>query len=509
MATAYAAIVIDDDEDEDENDVPDIAVCEKETKINTLIEILNLSRDQSESALEAAGFDLKVAISAKLDHNPSRPTLSSSSSLKNIVQRSLTSQPVRGDAPQNKLLEKGLSPQWHSCFQNASTPFVDLDFPPTRISLDGRSTATESTTVISCHCQLPATSRTVQTDGPNYGRFYLACGRPRFNRRRNDKATSEKFEYKPCDFFQWDKDGSLGGYSNTGWSQLSWHAFVGPKYVVYRKGMGPDQVRQGAVGNCWFLSALAVVAEKAYLIEKVFPHCTTNDKGCYQVNLCLDGKWAPVMVDAHLPVVLEESTAKPKSLQKQDFRGVALQHGKVAFPAFCAIPQGQLWPALVEKAYAKAHGSYANLSGGFIAEGLADLTGAPFETIIFEAHDNHDRRDELWARLLSFSEAGFLMGVATSRGGDGLVGSHAYSVLKVQEIHGSMVGSQQKMTDFFGGSTSKKAKLDVGASQEKNTASSNSHGREETIRLIRIRNPWGKKGKSNMIRASVWLLNQF
>jgi hypothetical protein len=67
-----------------------------------------------------------------------------------------------------------------------------------------------------------------------------------------------------------------------------------------------------------------------------------------------------------------------------------------------------------------------------------------------------------------------------------------------------MVGSQQKMTDFFVGSTSKKAKLDVGASQEKNTVS-----RGETIRLIRIRNPWGKKGKFTMVCSSVWLLNQF
>jgi N-acetylmuramic acid 6-phosphate (MurNAc-6-P) etherase len=110
MATAYAAIVIDDDEDENENenDIPDIAVSEKETKIDILIEIMNLSRDQSESALEAAGFNLKVAISVKLDHNPSRPTAASSSSSKNVVQRSLISQPVRGNAPQNKILEKGL-----------------------------------------------------------------------------------------------------------------------------------------------------------------------------------------------------------------------------------------------------------------------------------------------------------------------------------------------------------------------------------------------------------------
>jgi hypothetical protein len=35
----------------------------------------------------------------------------------------------------------------------------------------------------------------------------------------------------------------------------------------------------------------------------------------------------------------------------------------------------------VEKAYAKAHGSYHAISGGYISEGLLDLTGCPTETI--------------------------------------------------------------------------------------------------------------------------------
>lgn len=481
MATADAAILIDDD----------AAVEENETKISTLIEILNISREQCQSALEAAGYDLQRAIAASLDHNPSRPIVESSSRVKNAIQQSLQmSHPIRQSVSKEVVSNtEELSPQWRSCFQMSATPFVDPDFPPKRASLDGRKAPAQSNNaVVSCCCKLPATSRTVQSDGPNFGRFFLSCGKPRFNRQRGDTSSSEND--KPCAFFQWDNNGTLGGYSSTRWSQISWHAFVGPQYAVYRKKMGPHQIRQGAVGNCWFLSALVVVAEKDYLVRKVFPHCMGNDKGCYQVNLCLDGKWTPVLVDAHLPVLLEDysAAAKPRSLQKQAFRGVALQNGKAALPAFCAIPQGQLWPALVEKAYAKAHGSYSNLSGGFIAEGLADLTGAPYETILFENKENSDSRNVLWARLLSFSEAGFLMGVATNRGGEGLVGSHAYSVLKVQELHGSKVGAQQKVTDFFSGKISKKAKLDVGKGQPS--------GLGETIRLVRIRNPWGKKGKA-------------
>jgi hypothetical protein len=130
---------------------------------------------------------------------------------------------------------------------------------------------------------------------------------------------------------------------------------------------------------------------------------------------------------------------------------------------------------LIEKAYAKAHGSYVQLSGGFIQEAFYDMTGAPTETIVFGACWDVE---ELWARLLSFGEAGFIMGVATSKGGDGLVGHHAYSVLQVIEVHDAVVGEQQKVTEFFTGST----ELEKDNKKQKTT-----------VRLVRIRNPWGKK----------------
>jgi hypothetical protein len=39
--------------------------------------------------------------------------------------------------------------------------------------------------------------------------------------------------------------------------------------------------------------------------------------------------------------------------------------------------QGELWPMLVEKAYAKMHGCYENIAQGSVAYALRDLTGIP------------------------------------------------------------------------------------------------------------------------------------
>jgi hypothetical protein len=439
-----------------------------------------------------------------------------------------------------------LSEQWHLCSQSAASlggSFVDPDFPPTSTSLDGRRLASRTPNdvpTIRCRCGLPAAAAVVQKDGPNYGRFYLTCGQNRVGVRKRrarvasmverkvpeeseEQSTQEKeeerhrhvpsnkvirnpYQKQPappqpstpspkktpstpssanskspsqrtnCNFFQWDPDGSRAGGYQTRYSLLHWHSFdaTNTPCCMVKSAFDPSQVRQGAIGNCWFLSALATVAEKAYLIENIMPHRELNAVGCYQVNLCLDGKWTPVIVDSHLPVVLERiSTRSTRSLpQLAEKGGLSLQQDLFVFPAFCAAFQWQLWPALVEKAYAKAHGCYAQLSGGFIAEGLQDLTGAPTEThFLFAA-------EHLWPILMTYQRQGFLMGVATARGGDGLVGGHAYSILDVIQLDDMIVGDQSKVTDYFGQDSQKSAKV---------------LEQRQTIRLVRIRNPWGKR----------------
>ena len=360
--------------------------------------------------------------------------------------------------------EQLLSITWYNCMAtvaiSSSGQFVDPDFPPIQSSLDGRKQTSHTEDDVKCVCGLPAAAKSVQSDGPNYGRFYLSCGK---GRQRGNRLNQ-------CKFFQWDdRNGSKGAGYATRYSIMAWEFFgSSTKHSLVQNGFSPDDVRQGAVGNCWFLSALAVVAEKRYLVKQLLPHGELNDKGCYQVNLCLDGKWTPVLVDSHLPVVYGGRIVDP-------LRGGTTSSTDLAstvHPAFCAVPNGQLWAALIEKAYAKAHGSYQHLCGGFIQEGFQDMTGAPTETLVFDG--NIWDFENLWARLLSCHEAGFLMGVATTRGGDGLVGGHAYSVLDVIELNDMLVGEQQSMKDFLKGSPIRKKQ-------------------RTSIRLVRIRNPWGKK----------------
>ena len=96
----------------------------------------------------------------------------------------------------------------------------------------------------------------------------------------------------------------------------------------------------------------------------------------------------------------------------------------------------QLWASLLEKAYAKAHGSYQSMSGGTIAEALLDLTGCPTTSIRF--WEDGFELEALWLALVQGAALKLPMGCFT--GGDamvdavGLHSNHAYSIVAVRQV---------------------------------------------------------------------------
>ena len=637
--SAAAPIELLEDSDNDDNgnnkdndNDNDNDIAQREA-LRLYLEFSGCSNQQAAwKTLRRHGFDVQQALAERYEHDPDHGNHNNNKEEEEenddgdvrVIQSPQSATRVTAPAPaaepvQTKQTEH-LSKEWHRRMTESSIGlFVDTDFPPIQTSLDGRQhqqqqqhshgTTTTTTTnnnksndnhhvdnqlynrttqpdVVCCLCGVPAAAKSVQSDGPNYGRFYLSCGQQKRFRARvtstsdttnstetNKNGTTNKMtnvgKVKKCGFFQWDKDGSRGGYTASArYSHMTWQPFTATFCVLTatrthrihehqkkQSSFSPSAVQQGAIGNCWFLSALAVVAERPYLIRRLLPHDQLNERGCYQINLCLDGQWTAIVVDCHLPVVTkriidpernkqenenknkkniiknrwqsnrqekeqannnkddddDDDKEKQKTLFQQRLSTKSTSHASSGLstktddndlmvqppssiyqPTFCAVPDGQLWPALIEKAYAKAHGSYATLSGGFIQEAFADLTGAPTETLIFR--DNCWDVDELWTRLLSFQQAGFLMGVATSQGGDGLVGGHAYSVLDVVEVHDALVGQQQTLTTFVRTNNERlnSNARGIDGNQEPSLIQPTKRQRT-TVRLLRIRNPWGQR----------------
>lgn len=109
-------------------------------------------------------------------------------------------------------------------------------------------------------------------------------------------------------------------------------------------------------------------------------------------------------------------------------------------PAFATSRKGnELWVSVLEKAYAKLHGSYEALEGGLVQDALVDLTGGAGEEIdMRSAQAQIDLASgRLWSQLLRFKQEGFLLGAGSPSGTDvhvscsGIVQGHAYSILQV------------------------------------------------------------------------------
>ena len=52
---------------------------------------------------------------------------------------------------------------------------------------------------------------------------------------------------------------------------------------------------------------------------------------------------------------------------------------------------GSVWGAVMEKAFAKFHGTYARIAGGYSSDGVSTLNGSPYEDY---RHDNLSNRDQ-------------------------------------------------------------------------------------------------------------------
>jgi hypothetical protein len=164
--------------------------------------------------------------------------------------------------------------------------------------------------------------------------------------------------------------------SNQGWGELEWkrasdefkdHSLFGSE------GVTPADVRQGSIGDCWFLSAISALSEVPGRIERVFQDQDNelSPNGVYAINFWTLGVPHTVIVDDFLPM--------------------QLRHDGNYYSVFTKMGlDDAIWAPILEKAFAKYHGNYSHIVGGDSRLAARTLSGAPYDTY---GHTDYSKAD--------------------------------------------------------------------------------------------------------------------
>jgi Ca2+-binding EF-hand superfamily protein len=271
--------------------------------------------------------------------------------------------------------------------------------------------------------------------------------------------------------------------------------------VFVDDGVETNDVMQGALGDCWFISALSVLATKDHLLRGEFSESILKDgniddeeylmlstgvypplfhgfrkKNIFCLRFFKNFKWRYIIIDDRLPC-------------KKIFNDVQvpkLIYGKCR-------NESEFWVPLIEKAYAKLHGSYESLISGFIDDGLVDLTSFVARKYVIsqdEKSSNVSKSDELWNLLKENCSVKF----ADNKSSTPTNASKAKVVTRNNTMMGCSVDAKVVESEVI--YLNRKCGILAGHAYGILDAFEipKPHGKKRKFsRLVRVRNPWGFK----------------
>jgi len=213
------------------------------------------------------------------------------------------------------------------------------------------------------------------------------------------------------------------------------------KAIVLFDTIDPSDLSQGAIGDCWLISSFAAMGEFPDRLKAMFSPQSIAEDGKYTISLYsyAEGGMKQIVIDDRIPV-----------------SGSSAAYVKIS-------DGGEIWPCLLEKAFAKYSGGYEELKGGVCQFAFGAMTGCT--DLLYcsldddgetwncykcvpktdQVHGDSDMsadcspgHDEFFQMLADWDNNNYLMGAGSHAGSDsdtsdtGVVQGHAYTILQVK-----------------------------------------------------------------------------
>ena len=205
-----------------------------------------------------------------------------------------------------------------------------------------------------------------------------------------------------------------------GWDKFKWtpveQIFQDDNFQVINTQIKPENIIQGELGNCYFLTAIAALCKHPHIIEKLFLIKEKSKEHCYGIYIKIGGLWKLVLLDDFIPFFNDSE-------------------GRMRF-VFSSSYLNELWVILLEKAWAKISGCYANTIEGTTSEVFDAFSDGTTESFTIFEND----KDDIYELLKQGKEDNDCMTVCASKDNTvadvGLVPGRNYLVEDVKEIEG-------------------------------------------------------------------------
>ena len=140
------------------------------------------------------------------------------------------------------------------------------------------------------------------------------------------------------------------------------------KYFLFKDktNINISDIKQGYIADCYFISSIIELSQNFNMIYNLFKINEVNKKGFYEIILFIEGIYQIVLIDDYLPVFNDTNEL-----------------------CFCKSINNEIWPCLLEKAWAKINRGYSNIIKGFAHHVLETLTGFPSFNLMHSSYSNN------------------------------------------------------------------------------------------------------------------------